>query len=178
VIRKIVATKIFMKIVCPGLRLVVQLVQSTERFGIWAHPLALESPDEDAKSYNGIRGQLMKINFEIFQDFPYHLVQRKSQSCSEEALKKHYFIILRCWGGLFSGKSDKFPFSFPKVAQLHHHGHISFSHSRFLKIEMAGFCWDQNIIIFLIHFNIFFLNNGLFSFGNNSTFISISHYHN
>jgi hypothetical protein len=123
-----------MKTVYPGLCLVVQLVHSVECLGIWAHPLASEGPDEDAKPNNGVRGQLMKIYFEIFQDFPYHLVQRKSQSCSEKALENHYFIILRCWGGLFFGESDKFPFSFPKVAQLHHHGHVRFRHSRFLKI--------------------------------------------
>jgi hypothetical protein len=133
-IRKIVTSKIFMKTVCPGLRLVVQLVHSTERLGIWAHPLASEGPDEDTKPNNGARGQLMKIYFEIFQHFPYHLVQRKPQSCSEEALENHYFIILRRWGGLFSGKSYKFAFSFPKVAQLHHHGQVSFGHSRFSKI--------------------------------------------
>jgi hypothetical protein len=134
VIHKIVATKIFMKTVCPGLCLVVQLMHSAECFGIWAHPLASEGPDEDAKPNNGVKGQLMKIYFEIFQDFPYHLVQRESHSCSEEALKNHYLITLRRWGGLFSDKSDKFAFSFPKVAYLHHHGHVSFRHSRFLKI--------------------------------------------
>jgi hypothetical protein len=42
--------------------------------GIWAHPLALEGPDEDAKPNNGVRGQLMMIYFKILQDFPYHLV--------------------------------------------------------------------------------------------------------
>jgi hypothetical protein len=64
--------------VYPGLRLVVQLVHSAERFDIWAHPLASEGPDEDTKPNNGVRGQLMKIYFKNFQDFPYHLVQRKS----------------------------------------------------------------------------------------------------
>jgi hypothetical protein len=74
VIRKIVAAKIFMQTVCPGLRLVVQLMHSAECFGIWAHPLALEGPDEDIKPNNVVRGQLMEIYFEIFQDFPYHLI--------------------------------------------------------------------------------------------------------
>jgi hypothetical protein len=60
----------------------------------------------------------MKIYFKIFQDFPYHLVQRKSHSGSEEALENHYFITLRCWGGLFSGKSDKFTFSFIIMGML------------------------------------------------------------
>jgi hypothetical protein len=45
---------------------VVQLVHSAECFGIWAHPLALEGQDEDAKPNNGVRGKLMKIYFEIF----------------------------------------------------------------------------------------------------------------
>jgi hypothetical protein len=64
-IRKILTTKIFVKTICSGLCVIVQLVHSAERFGIWAHPLALEGPDEDAKPNNGIRGQLMKIYFEI-----------------------------------------------------------------------------------------------------------------
>jgi hypothetical protein len=55
VIHKIVATKIFMKTICLGLRLVVQFMHSRECFGIWAHPLASEGPDEDTKSNNGIR---------------------------------------------------------------------------------------------------------------------------
>jgi hypothetical protein len=55
-----------MKTVYPGLRLVVQLVHSAERFGIWAHPMASEGPVEDAKPNNGVRGQLMNIYFEIF----------------------------------------------------------------------------------------------------------------
>ena len=94
-IREIIAAKIFMQTVCPSLRLVVQLVHSAECFGIWAHPLASEGPDEDAKPNNGVRGQLMKINFKVFQDFSYHLVQRKPQSRSEKTLENHYFIIFR-----------------------------------------------------------------------------------
>jgi hypothetical protein len=43
--------------------MVVQFMHSAERFGIWAHPLASEGPDEDTKPNNGVRGQLMKINF-------------------------------------------------------------------------------------------------------------------
>jgi hypothetical protein len=87
VIRKIVATKIFMKTVCPGLRLVVQLVHSAERFGIWAHPLPSEGPDEDAKPNDGVKGHLMKIYLEIFQDFPYHLIQRKCSPALKKLLK-------------------------------------------------------------------------------------------
>jgi hypothetical protein len=36
--------------------------------------LTLEGPDEDIKPNNVVRGQLMEIYFEIFQDFPYHLI--------------------------------------------------------------------------------------------------------
>jgi hypothetical protein len=99
-----------------------------------AHPLASEGPDEDTKPNNGVRGQLMKTYFEIFQDFPYHLIQRKSESCSEKTLEDHHFIILRRWGGFFSGKSNKFPFSFAKVAMLDHHQHVSFRYNRLFKI--------------------------------------------
>jgi hypothetical protein len=64
-IRKIVTTKIFVKTICSSLCLIVQLVHSAERFGIWAHPLDSEGLDEDAKPNNGVRGQLMKIYFKI-----------------------------------------------------------------------------------------------------------------
>jgi hypothetical protein len=134
VICKIVATKIFMQTVCLSLRLVMQLMHPVECFGIWAHPLASKGLDEDTKPNNGIRGQLMKIYFEIFQDFPYHLIQRKLESCSEKTLEDHHFIILRRWGGSFSSKSNKFPFSFAKVAKLHHHWYVHFRHSRLFKI--------------------------------------------
>jgi hypothetical protein len=62
--------------------------------------------DEDTEPNNGVRGQLMKINFKKFQDFSYHLVQREPQSCSKKTLENNYFIIFRHWGGLFSAKSD------------------------------------------------------------------------
>jgi hypothetical protein len=133
-IRKIVAAKIFMQTVCPGLRLVVQLVHSAKCFGIRAHPLASEGPDKDTKPNNGVRGKLMEIYFKKFQDFPYHLIQRESKSYSRKTLEDHHFIILRRWGGFFSGKSNKFPFSFAKVAKLHHHRHISLRHNRLFKI--------------------------------------------
>jgi hypothetical protein len=55
-----------MQTVYLGLRLVVQLMHLVECFSIWAHPLASEGPDEDAKPNNGVWGQLMKINFKIF----------------------------------------------------------------------------------------------------------------
>jgi hypothetical protein len=39
--------------------------------------VASEGPDEDAEPNDGVRGQLMKINFKKIQNFSYHLVQRK-----------------------------------------------------------------------------------------------------
>jgi hypothetical protein len=51
---KVVATKIFMKAICPGLCLIVQLVHSAEGFNIWAHPLASKGPDKDAEPNNGV----------------------------------------------------------------------------------------------------------------------------
>jgi hypothetical protein len=55
----------FREDICPGLRLIVQLMHSTESFGIWAHPLASEGPDKDAEPNNSVRIQLMKIYFEV-----------------------------------------------------------------------------------------------------------------
>jgi hypothetical protein len=70
VIRKIVTTKIFVKTICPGLCLIVQLMHSAESFGIWAHPLASEGPDEDAEPNDSVRSQLMKVYFEFFRTSP------------------------------------------------------------------------------------------------------------
>jgi hypothetical protein len=113
-----------MQPICSGLRLIVQLMHSTECFGIWIHPLASKGPNEDAESNDSVRGQLMKINFKILQHFSYHLIKREPQSGSEKTLENNYFIIFRRSGGLFSGKSDQFLFNFSEVTQLHHHGHV------------------------------------------------------
>jgi hypothetical protein len=64
-IRKIITTKIFVKTVCPGLRLIVQLMHAVEGFGIWDHPLALKGPDKGVEPNNSVRSQLMKIYFEV-----------------------------------------------------------------------------------------------------------------
>jgi hypothetical protein len=70
-----------------GLRLVMQLVHSAESFSIRVHSLASKGPDEDAEPNDSVRGQLMKIDFVIIQNFPNHLVQGKPQSRSEKLLK-------------------------------------------------------------------------------------------
>jgi hypothetical protein len=64
-IRKIITSKIFVKAICSGLRLVVQLVHSAEGFNICAHPLASEGPNGDAEPNDSVRSQLMKIYFKI-----------------------------------------------------------------------------------------------------------------
>jgi hypothetical protein len=40
-------------------------MHAAEGFGILVHPLASEGPDEDVEPNNGVRSQLMKINFKI-----------------------------------------------------------------------------------------------------------------
>jgi hypothetical protein len=83
-------------------------MHATKSFGIRAHPLASKGPDKDVEPNNSVRSQLMKIKFEVFKDFPYHLIQEKSQSRSEEALENHNFNLFRHRGSLFSSKSNKF----------------------------------------------------------------------
>jgi hypothetical protein len=123
-----------MKAICPGLRLIMQLMHSAESFGIWTHPLASEGLDIDAESNNGVGSQLMKIYFEVHYNYPYHFIQGESQPYSEEALENDNFILLRLCDSLFSSKSNKFTLSFSKIAQFHHHRHVIFHHSRFFKI--------------------------------------------
>ena len=82
-----------MKAICPGLRLIVQLVHAAEGFVIWVHPLASEGLDEDAEPNDSVRSQLMKIDFVIFQNFPNHFVQWKPQSRSEETPENYHLII-------------------------------------------------------------------------------------
>jgi hypothetical protein len=76
-IRKIVATKIFMKAICHGLRLVMQLVHPAESFGIRTHPLASEGPYVDTMSNNCIGCQLMKVYFKILQNLSYYIIERE-----------------------------------------------------------------------------------------------------
>jgi hypothetical protein len=73
-IHKIVATKILMKAICPGLRLVMQLVHLIESLGIRTHPLALGGPDVDTKSNNCIGCQLMKVYFKVLQNLSYYII--------------------------------------------------------------------------------------------------------
>jgi hypothetical protein len=54
-----------MMAICPGLRLIMQLVHSAESFGIWDHPLASEGLDIESESNNSVGSQLMKIYFEV-----------------------------------------------------------------------------------------------------------------
>jgi hypothetical protein len=96
-----------MQPVFSSLRLVMQLMHSVESFGIRVYSLASESPDEDTEPNDGIRGQLMKINFVIIQNFPNHLVQGKPQSRSEEILENYHLIIFRCRSGFFPGKTNQ-----------------------------------------------------------------------
>jgi hypothetical protein len=55
--------------------------------------LASKGPDEYTEPNDSVRGQLMKIDFIIIQNFPNHLVQGKPQSRSEKALENHYLVI-------------------------------------------------------------------------------------
>jgi hypothetical protein len=61
-------------------------------------PLASESPNIDAKSNDGVRSKLMKINPEVLQIIRNHFMQRKSQSCFKEALKNYHLILFQASG--------------------------------------------------------------------------------
>jgi hypothetical protein len=56
--------------------------------------LASKGPDEDAEPNDSVRGQLMKIDLIIIQNFPNHLVKQKPQSSSEKAFENYYFVIV------------------------------------------------------------------------------------
>jgi hypothetical protein len=84
-----------MQSVFSSLRLVVKFMYSVEGFGERLHRLTSESPDIHVEPNNGVRGQLMKVNLEIFQDIYNHSVQRKSQPYFEEAFKNYNFIFFR-----------------------------------------------------------------------------------
>jgi hypothetical protein len=105
-----------MKPIFSGLRLIMQLMYSTEGFDIWIHSLASKGPNEDAEPSDSVRSQLMKIDFKILQNFPNHLVQRKPQSCSKETLENYHLIIFRCRSGFFPGKTNQLLLSFSEVA--------------------------------------------------------------
>jgi hypothetical protein len=68
-------------------------MHSIESFSIWVHCLASKGLDEDAEPNDSVRGQLMKIDFIIIQNFSNHLVKRKPQSCFEKAFENYYFVI-------------------------------------------------------------------------------------
>jgi hypothetical protein len=96
-----------MKPIFSGLRLIMKLMHSAKSFGIRVYSLASECLDEDAKPNDSVRSQLMKIDFIIFQNFPNHLVQRKSQSRFEETPENYHLIIFRCRSGFFPGKTNQ-----------------------------------------------------------------------
>src|SRR5688572_16688590 len=114
-----------MKTIFSGLRLIMKLVHSTEGFSIRVSSLASESPDEDAEPNDSVRSQLMQIDLVVFQNFSNHFIQRKPQSCSEEAPENYHLIFFRCRSGFFSAKANQLLLSFSEVPQLYHHRHIS-----------------------------------------------------
>ena len=61
----------------PQLCLIIKFMKSAEAFGICTQTLASKGPYENVEPNNGVRGQLMKKDFIIIQNFSNHLVQRK-----------------------------------------------------------------------------------------------------
>jgi hypothetical protein len=58
-VSEVVTTKVLMKTIFFGLRLIVKLVHSVESFGIQVYSLGLECPDEDAGPKDSDRSQLI-----------------------------------------------------------------------------------------------------------------------
>jgi hypothetical protein len=73
-VRKIIASKVYVKAICPGLRLIVQLVHSAETFSIGTYALASESPYVNTQPDNGIWCQLMKIYLKPLQNLSYYII--------------------------------------------------------------------------------------------------------
>jgi hypothetical protein len=86
----------------------MKLVHPAESFGKRVHSLALEILDKDAEPNDGVRSQLMKINFEIFQNIPNHFMERKPQSCFEETFENYHLII--CGFGVVSSPPKRISF--------------------------------------------------------------------
>jgi hypothetical protein len=94
----------------------MKLVHPAESFGKRLHSLASKSPDKDAEPNDGIRSQLMKINFEIFQNITNHFMQRKPQSCFEETSKNYHLIIFWLRSGFLFAKTNQLLLRLPEVA--------------------------------------------------------------
>ena len=67
-----------MKSIFSSLRLVVQLMNSTEAVGKRLHRLASEGPDIDAKPNDSVRSQLMKVDPKPLQYICNNPIDRKS----------------------------------------------------------------------------------------------------
>jgi hypothetical protein len=92
----------------------MKLVHPTESFGQRVHSLASESPDKDAEPNDGVRSQLMKINFKSFQNILNHFMQRKPQSFFEETSKNNHLLIFWLRSGFFPAKTNQPLLGFPK----------------------------------------------------------------
>jgi hypothetical protein len=116
VVSEVVTTKILMKSIFSGLRLIMKLMHSAKSFGIRVYSLASECLDVDAEPDDSVRSQLIEIDFVIFQNLPNHFVQRKPQSRSEEASENYHLVMFRCRSGFFPGETNQLLLSFSEVA--------------------------------------------------------------
>jgi hypothetical protein len=75
-----------------GLRLIRQFMHVTEAFRIWFMSLAPHGPNINPSLDDGFGGKLMKVDFEGFQHFDQHTVQRKPKPCFHKTSIDNYLV--------------------------------------------------------------------------------------
>jgi hypothetical protein len=71
----------------------MKLMYPAEPFGVSTLSLASESPDVNAESNNGLRGQLMEVDLKLLKNLTYHLIKGEPKSSPKEAFEDYDFIL-------------------------------------------------------------------------------------
>jgi hypothetical protein len=78
-----------------GLRLIEQFMHVAEAFHTWFYSLDPHGPNINPYPNDGFRGKLMKVDFECFQHFDQHTIQRKPKPRFHEASIDNHLVSFR-----------------------------------------------------------------------------------
>jgi hypothetical protein len=98
----------------------MKLVHPTEPFGVGTFSLASKSPNIHVESNDGVGGQLVSVDFKLFQNLTNHLIKGEPKSCPKEAPEDYNLILLQLWNRLLSNETNQFIIVFSKISQFLH----------------------------------------------------------
>jgi hypothetical protein len=135
------ATEVVVQLLLHGcLRLIMELVDMVEAFYVCLQTLASHHLDEDPKSYQGVRGQLIKVDVEFLQCFYNHLVEWELISSIQKASEHYHLIFLWQRGSIFSTKPNNG--SFTNIIGILQNLNVPSHHGLFSEAYVTWFRWS------------------------------------